>query len=60
MLKTLAASRKRQNCPHLETTITCTAGIERAVCRVCGHVSVAYLEDGITVETGTRPIPEAG
>ena len=59
MLKTLTAGRTRKNCPHLETTITRTAGIERAVCRVCGHVSVAYLEDGITVETGTRPIPEA-
>ena len=60
MLKTLTASRTRKNCPHLETTITRTAGIERAACRVCGHVSVAYLGDGITVTTGTRPIPETG
>ena len=59
MLKTLTASRTRKNCPHLETTITRTAGIERTVCRVCRHVSVAYLGDGITVETGTRHMPEA-
>jgi len=58
MLKTLTASRTRKDCPHLEATITQTAGIERAVCPVSGHVTIAYLEDGITVETGTRPIPE--
>ena len=59
MLKTLTASRTRKNRSHLETTITRTAGIERTACRVCGHVSIAYREDGITVETEAGPIPEA-
>ncbi|MCH8983357.1 MAG: hypothetical protein IH943_04560 [Acidobacteria bacterium] len=59
MLKTLTASRTKKNCPHFETTITRTAGLERAACRVCGHISVAYLGDGITVTTMAKHISQA-
>ncbi len=63
MGKPRISQRARKNCPHLEITITRTAGIERAVCEVCGHVTLQHFEDGVgehTVITSTGLISRAG
>ena len=51
MLKTLTASRTRKNCPHLETTVTLNHGIQRTVCRACGHITLEFVEDGVGEHT---------
>ncbi len=33
------------SCRHMRTIITETAGLERAACETCGHVSMKYLYD---------------
>ena len=51
MLKTLTAGRTRKNCPHLEATITLNHGIQRTVCRACGHITLEFVEDGVGEHT---------
>jgi len=33
-----------KDCPHTETLITATAGVERIVCETCGHLSFSFPE----------------
>ena len=43
----VGAKRVRQAakvCPHTETLITATAGLERIVCETCGHLSFNFPE----------------
>jgi hypothetical protein len=43
----VAVSTKRiagKECPHAETLITTTAGVERIVCETCGHLSFSFPE----------------
>ena len=43
----VGAKRVRQAakvCPHTETLITATAGLERIVCEACGHLSFNFPE----------------
>lgn len=35
-----------QECEHPEVVTTETAGIERAVCESCGHVSIRFIREG--------------
>lgn len=40
--------KKRNQCAHEQTTNGVVAGMERLVCKKCGHVSVKLLSDSIT------------
>ena len=56
-------NRAKKNCPHLETTVTRHAGIQRVTCRACGHVTLQHFEDGVdkyTVMTSTGLTSRAG
>ena len=56
-------NRAKKNCPHLETTVTHHAGIQRVTCRACGHVTLQYFDGGVsehTVMTGSGLISRAG
>ncbi|MEX1124564.1 MAG: hypothetical protein WD895_01965 [Acidimicrobiia bacterium] len=37
-------ARQLSDCPHTETLITTTAGVERIVCESCGHLSFHFPE----------------
>lgn len=46
------------DCDHPHTTSTTTAGLERIVCELCGHVSIRY--QGETVRIWQRaPVPNS-
>jgi hypothetical protein len=56
-------NRAKKNCPHLETTVTHHAGIQRVTCRGCGHVTLQHFEDSVgehAVMTWSRLISRAG
>ena len=50
-MDTRISSRAKKDCPHLETTVTVTAGIRRVACRACGHISVEYQGNGVGEHT---------
>lgn len=43
-------------CDHPHTTSTTTAGLERIVCELCGHVSIRYQGETVRIWQGA-PVP---
>lgn len=43
------------DCDHARTVRTVTAGLERVVCELCGHVSFRYLEETVGVWQDAPP-----
>jgi hypothetical protein len=46
--------RRSRHCPHTETTLDHSAGIERAVCPACGHVTFRFSADASQIAERTR------
>ncbi|MFO7549250.1 MAG: hypothetical protein R6X29_10345 [Acidimicrobiia bacterium] len=43
-----------RRCPHTESSIDHAAGIERAVCRSCGHVTFRFAADASRAAERTK------
>jgi len=55
MKNPLASGRRDKHCEHRDTITGSASGIQRVVCKNCGHVSVSHIGVGVTRSVGEAP-----
>lgn len=47
-------ARTQKDCDHRDTISGSSSGIQRTVCKTCGHVSVSHVSETVTRGFGSQ------